>query len=145
MPMEHRIQCRQAVLIYNICKNNIKLIEVLWHLLDVPSDPWVKSWINIQKDIRVIMNYELKHVLVKVMADRAVKFVIKVLRTHQTMGILPQPWNWFKFQPHVTDSKASKTLSLVRGGNAQLGNRYKNRYGTRPIRCPLCYRQGCQS
>ena len=113
--MEHRIQCRQAVLIYNICKNNIKLIEVLRHLLDVPSDPWVKSWINIQKDIRVIMNYELKHVLVKVMADRAVKFVIKVLRTHQTMGILPQTWNWFKLQPHVTDSKASKTLSLVRG------------------------------
>ena len=37
------------------------------------------------------------------------------------------PWNWFKLQPHKTDSTASKTLSLVRGGNAQLGNCYKNR------------------
>ena len=37
------------------------------------------------------------------------------------------PWNWFKLQPHKTDSTASKTLSLVRGGNAQLGNCYKSR------------------
>ena len=54
------------------------------------------------------------------MADRAVKFVISVLRTQPTMATLPQPWIWFKPQPHVTDSKASKTMSMVRGGNALL-------------------------
>ena len=89
------------------------MIAVLRHLLDVPGDPWVKSWLNIQKDICIIMNYKRKHVLVKAMADRAVKFVIGVLCTHPTMGALPQPWNWFKLQPHVTDSKASK------GGGAE--------------------------
>ena len=88
------------------------------------------------------MEYERKHVLVKAMADRAVKYVIRVLRTHPTIATLPQPWNWFKLQPQVTDSKASKTLSLVRGGNAQLGNRYKNRYGARHVWCPLCTIRG---
>ena len=62
--------------------------------------------------------------------------------THPTMATLPQPWNWFKLQPHVADSKASKTLSMVRGGNALLGNRYKNRYGARHVWCPLCKVKG---
>ena len=90
----------------------------------------------------MIMEYERKHVLVKAMADRAVKFVISVLRTHPTMATLPQPWNWFKLQPHVADRKASKTLSMVHGGNAQMGNQYKNRYGARHIWCPLCRVKG---
>ena len=135
MPMEHRIQSRQALLIWNICKkkNNDRLLAVLRHLLDAQGDPWFKSWMKIQKDIRLIMEYKRKHVLVKAMADRAVKFVISVLRTHPTMATLPQPWNWFKLQPHVADSKASKTMSMVWGGNAQLGNQYKNRYGARHL------------
>jgi len=138
--MEHRIQCRQALLIWNICKekNNDKLLAVLRHLLDAQGDPWVKSWMKIQRDIGLIMEYERKHVLVKAMADRAVKYVISVLRTQPTMATLPQPWIWFKPQPHVTDSKASKTMNMVRGGNALLGNRYKNRYGARHVWCPLC-------
>ena len=140
MPMEHRIQCRQALLIWNICKekNNDKLLAVLRHLLDAQGDPWVKSWMKIQRDIGLIMEYDRKHVLVKAMADRAVKYVLSVLRTQPTMATLPQPWIWFKPQPHVTDSKASKTLNMVRGGNALLGNRYKNRYGARHVWCPLC-------
>ena len=135
MPMEHRIQSRQALLIWNICKkkNNNRLLAVLRHLLDAQGDPWFKSWMKIQKDIGLIMEYERKHVLVKAMADRAVKFVISVLHTHPTMATLPQTWNWFKLQPHVADRKASKTLSMVRGGNAQLGNQYKNRYGARHV------------
>ena len=90
----------------------------------------------------MIMEYERKHVLVKAMADRVVKFVISVLRTHPTMATLPQPWNWLKLQPHVADRKASKTLSMVHGGNAQMGNQYKNRYGARHIWCPLCRVKG---
>ena len=92
MPMEHRIQSRQAVLIWNIFKKkNDRLIAVLRHLLDAQGDPWFKSWMKIQKDIRLIMEYERKHVLVKAMADRAVKFVISVLRTHPTMATLLKP------------------------------------------------------
>ena len=73
MPMEHRIQSRQAVLIWNIFKKkNDRLIAVLRHLLDVQGDPWVRSWMKIQNDIGMIMKYERKHVLVKAMADRAV-------------------------------------------------------------------------
>ena len=71
---------------------------------------------KIQNDIGMIMEYERKHVLVKAMTDRAVKFVISVLRTHPTMATLPQPWNWFKLQPHVSDRKASKPLRMVLGG-----------------------------
>ena len=116
--MEYRIQSRQAVLIWNVCKkkNNDRLLAVLRHLLDVQGDPWVKSWMKIQNDIGMIMEYERKHVLVKAMTDRAVKFVFSVLRTHPTMATLPQPWNWFKLQPHVSDRKTSKPLSMVRGG-----------------------------
>ena len=144
MPMEHRIHCRQAVLIWNISrtKNNVVLISVLRHLLESPGDPWVKAWMNIQSDIGIIADFERKQLLVKAMSDRAVKFVIRVLRTHSSMDTLPQPWSWFKLQPYVTDSKASKTLSMVRGGNAQLGNRYKNRYGEVHVWCPLCLLNG---
>ena len=40
MPIEHRIQCRQAVLIWNISrtKNNVVLISVLRHLLESPME-----------------------------------------------------------------------------------------------------------
>jgi len=66
------------------------LIKVLRHLLDVPGDPWVKAWTTyILKDIGVIMNYKRKHVLVMAKADRAVKFVIKVL--HHTELWVPSP------------------------------------------------------
>jgi hypothetical protein len=55
---------------------------------------------------------------------------------------MPQPWKWFKMQEHVNDSKGSKYLCQVRGGNAQLGNRYKNRYGFKYEFCPHCETYG---
>ena len=90
MPMEHRIQCRQAVLIWNIsrAKNNVVLISVLRHLVESPVNPWVKAWMNIQSDIGIIADFECKQLLVKAMSDRAVKFVIRVLRTHSSMDRL---------------------------------------------------------
>ena len=101
MPIEHRIQCREAVLILKISKtkNNDMLIYVLRFLLKSPGDPWVKSWMNIQNDIGVIENYERKQALVKAMSERAVKFVIRVLRTHSSMDTLPLPLSWFKYSP----------------------------------------------
>ena len=52
------------------------------------------------------------------------------------------PWTRFKLQSHVNDSKSSKTICQVRGGNAQLGNRYKNRYGFKYDVCPHCESKG---
>ena len=60
---------------------------------------------------------------------RAVTRVLEIKRSQSTMCTLPQPWEWFEIQPYVSDTHASRTMSMVRAGNAQLGNRYKNRYG----------------
>ena len=105
---------------------------LLRHMLEEANDPWVKSWMNIQKDVGVITSYERKHVLVEAMADRAVKHVIRLLQSH-TLEALPQPWKSFFFQYQMSITRASKALCQVRGGNAQLGNRYPNRYGTRHV------------
>ena len=53
MPMEHRIQKRQALFIWAIVrsKHNEVLIKVLDELLDNRVDPWVKSWMSIHRDI----------------------------------------------------------------------------------------------
>ena len=53
-----------------------------------------------------------------------------------SMFAVSQTWDWFKLQGHVNDSLASKYLVRVRGGNTQLGNRYKNRYGFKYEWCP---------
>ena len=63
---------------------------------------------------------------------------MNVKRQHSTLITTPQPWNWFKIENHVNDTKSSKILCQVRGGNAQLGNRYKNRYGFIYDVCPHC-------
>jgi len=60
---------------------------------------------------------------------KAVAFVLSVKWQHSTLNTTPRPWKWFKMQEHVNDSQASKIVFQVRGGNAQFGNRYKNRYG----------------
>ena len=140
MPMEHRIQKRQALFIWSIVrsKQNEFLIKIMDKLLDNRCDPWVKSWMSIQRDVGVISDLERRQDLVKAMADRAVKFVMKVKRSHPSVGGLPQPWKWFHLQAHVNDSKASKLLSQIGGGNAQLGNRYRNRYGLMHELCPFC-------
>ena len=140
MPLEHRIQKRQALFIWAVVrsKHNGVLIKVLGELLDNRCDPWVKSWMSIQRDIGVISDFERRQDLVKAMADRAVKFVMKVKRSHPSVGAIPQPWKWFQLLAHVNNSKASKLLSQIRGGNAQLGNRYRNRYGIMYELCPFC-------
>ena len=67
---------------------------------------------------------------------------MNVKRQHSTLNTTPQPWTWFKLQPNVNDSKSSKIICQVRGGNALLGNRYKNRYGFKYDVCPHCESKG---
>ena len=101
---------------------------LLRHMLEEANDPWVKSWMNIQMDVGVITSYERKHVLVEAMADRAVKHVIRLLLSHTLLWKpYPNPGNRFFFQYQMSITRASKALCQVRGGNAQLGNRYPNR------------------
>ena len=144
MPMENRIQNRQAIYIWNIMntKGNNTLQLFLRELLNHPSDAYTKNWLMIQKDIGIITNFERKTQLSKALVDRAVTRVLAIKRSQSTMSTLPQPWKWFKIQPHISDTYASKTMSMVRAGNAQLGNRYKNRYGYQYKHCPHCILNG---
>ena len=140
MPMMYRIQIKQALFIFNIIKtkNNPTLLNILRELLEHPSDPYTKSWMNIQAQVGLIQNFTKKQHLQAAITHKAVAYVLSVKRQHSTLNTTPQPWNWFKMQNHVNDSKGSKYLCQVRGGNAQLGNRYKNRYGFKYEFCPHC-------
>ena len=131
MPMAYRILNKQALYIYNILKTkrNLTLLKILRQSLEYPDDPYTKSWMKIESQIGLIVNFKKKSHLQAALTNKAVAFVLSVKRQHSTLNTAPQPWNWFKMQDHVNDSKASKILCQVRGGNAQLGNRYKNRYG----------------
>ena len=140
MPMEYRIHNKQALFIYNILKTkrNLTLLKILRQSLEYPDDPYTKSWMKIESQIGLIVNFKKKSHLQAALTNKAVAFVLNVKRQHSTLNTAPQPWNWFKMQDHVNDSKASKVLCQVRGGNAQLGNRYKNRYGFKYEFCPHC-------
>ena len=140
MPMQYRIYLRQAGFIYDIFnkKNNPTLLKILREHLDNPSDPWTKSWRKIESLVGNIFKFKKKQLLQIAVTQKAVAYVLNVKRQHSTIFTTPQPWNWFKLQKHVNDSRSSKILCQVRGGNAQLGNRYKNRYGFKYDVCPHC-------
>ena len=111
---------------------------MLRQALEYPADAYTKSWMKIEAQVGLIANYAKKTHLQAAIAQKAVAFVLSVKRQHSTLNTTPQPWHWFKMQEHVNDSKASKILCQVRRGNAQLGNRYKNRYGFKYEFCPHC-------
>ncbi len=140
MPMQYRIYLKQSRFIFDIfkTKNNPTLLKILWEQLDNPSDPWTKSWRKIEAMVGNIFKYKTKKLLLTAVTRKAVAYVMNVKRQHSTLITTPQPWNWFKIQSHVNDTKSSKILCQVRGGNAQLGNRYKNRYGFIYDVCPHC-------
>ena len=131
MPMQHRIQACQAGIIWNIhkTKNNVTLQLILRELLDCPSDPWTKAWMQIQNKIGLIHGFEKKGHLKKALTGMAVTRVMSVKSAHSTLKSLLKWWGWFKLQGYVNDSTTSTILCMIRGGNAQLSNRYKNRYG----------------
>ena len=113
-------------------------------MLDYPLDPWTKSWMDIQSQVGNIMNFKTKKLLIQAITYKAVSYVVGIKTQHATLNAVPQPWDWFRLQVHVNDSRASKTLCQVRGGNAQLGNRYKNRFGKKYEWCPYCATLGVQ-
>ena len=87
-------------------------------MLDYPLDPWTKSWMNIQSQVGIIMDFKTKNLLIKAISNKAVSYVVGIKTQRSTLNAVPQPWDWFKLQVHVNDSRASKTLYQVRGGNA---------------------------
>ena len=137
VPMLDRIETKQANYIWTAVKNrtNPTIHQILKFLLTRPEDPWVKVWMNIQRDVGVLTNFSTRKELNKALIDRSISHVMAVKAEHTTMTVVPQPKNWFKLQSHVTDSFASRTLCCVRAGNTLLGNRFKNRYGQRYDMC----------
>jgi hypothetical protein len=146
MPMECRILIKQARYIWHIIKSkgNGTLLHILQELLNNPIDPWTKSWLGIQGKIGIISTFVNSSQLNKSLKYYAMQFVMDVKNIHPTVDIVPQPLFWFKLQGHVNDSLASQWLCRVRGGNAQLGNRYKNKYEKIYEFCPHCITLGHQ-
>ena len=79
---------------------------------------------------------KIKIGLARMLRVAAAALMMNVKSSHASMSEVVHPWEWFKLQGHVKDSLASKFLCMVRDGNAQLGNRYKNRYGFKYVGCP---------
>ena len=129
--MRYRILSAQAKFIWNVTHTKINplLLEVLQELLLFPDDPWTKAWAGLQRQVGVILDIPCKLCLARKLRIAAAAFVMSIKSNHVSMSAMTQPWEWFRLQGNVNDSLASKYLCMVRGGNAQLGNRYKNRYG----------------
>ena len=144
MSLHYRILSKQAKFIWNVThtKFNHLLLEVLQELLLFPNDPWTKAWAGLQRQVGVIPDIPSKLCLPRKLRTAAAVFVMSVKSSHVSMLAVAQPWKWFRLQGHVNDSLASKYLCMVRGGNAQLGNRYKNRYGFKYEGCPSCLSLG---
>ena len=83
---------------------------------------------QIQNKIGLIHGFEKKGHLKKALTGMAVTRVMSVKSAHSTLKSLLKWWGWFKLQGYVNDSTTSTILCMIRGGNAQLSNRYKNRY-----------------
>ena len=130
MPMADRIRSIQAQFIWATTrvKHNPTLLAVLQELLRYQEDPWTKSWLDIHREIGIITNFQSKQALQKALQHMSIRNIMRTKQVHSTMEVVPQPVEWFKLQDHVSDSRASRDLCCVRGGNALLGNRFKNRY-----------------
>ena len=130
MPMADRIRSKQAQFIWATTrvKHNPTLLAVLQELLRSQEDPWTKSWLDIQREIGIITNFQSKQALQNALQHMSIRNIMRTKQVHSTMEVVPQPVEWFKLQDHVSDSRASRDLCCVRGGNALLGNRFKNRY-----------------
>ena len=120
-------------------------MEVLRELLEHPTDTWVKSWVKIQRDVGTIATFASKKELQKAMSDTAVSFVVTTKREHSSVVAASQPWKWFRLQGFVNDSRMSKALCKIRAGNAELGNRYKDRFGCTHVYCPWCLSKGVRA
>ena len=61
MPMKYRILNKQALLIYILkTKRNPTLLKILRQSLEYPEDPYTKSWMKIESQIGLIVNFKKK-------------------------------------------------------------------------------------
>ena len=105
----------------------------------------MKFWTEIQRDVGVIAEYASKKEVQKAILDRAVSFVLKDKRDHSSVVAASLRWKWFQLQGFVNDSRASKVLCRIQAGNAELGNRYKDRYRCSHVSCPWSLSMGIQA
>ena len=59
-PMEHRVRHKKAVFIWSTHKKNHSpaMIVAFRHILDSPEDKWTMSWLEIQRDIGIISEFD---------------------------------------------------------------------------------------
>ena len=81
-----------------------------------------------------IFKYKTKQLLQTAVTRNAVAYVIHFKRQHSTLITTPSLGIGLNYKT-VNDKK---NVCQIRGGNAQLGNRYKNRYGFIYDVCPHC-------
>ena len=89
--------------------------------------------LNIQFNLNMIKESHL-------FVDESSEICYKGLRDNTTVIVAFQPWRWFQLQGFVNESRAIKQLGQA--GNAELGNRFKDRFGCTYVSCPWCLAKG---
>ena len=78
------------------------MIAAFRYLLDSPEDKWTRAWLEIQKTIGIISEFDSKQDLVAALNASTVDYVMSIKASHETMRVVPQPSKWFSLQEHVT-------------------------------------------
>ena len=125
---------------------NYKLTSAVFQdiMLD-DTDPWAKEIAKITRVIGPLLSFARRSEVKKAMTDYAINAVLAVKRAQPSLDEMSIPTNWFRLQPHVSDSALSKTLNRARAGNLRLGNREPNVHGSQYKLCPLCCTNGLLS
>ena len=141
VPIKFRVWLNKARYFWKIMnkKKDEIIKECVQEMLDVTDeDPWIKDIREIEVAIGEPIQGMTIRGLKKAILEVAASDVLEAKQAHPSMSSMPQPVSWFRLQSHVNDSMESKTLNQIRAGNAQLGNRMKNRLGKQWKLCPWC-------
>ena len=89
---------------------------VVKDILEEDDDPWVKEWMKVQTKIGPVIDCQTRPDMVKILEQMPIDDVIAYKEDQSSMMVVPEPAKWFKLQPHVDDSAASRSLCRVRAG-----------------------------
>ena len=117
------------------------LISVFASVMRSGEDPWAKSVQDLDPAGSGLFR-KPKSEVQRTLLQAAIQTVTAKKREHISLRYMPLPTNWFKLQPHVTDSQSSRLLCRVRAGDVGLGNRRPNDFGKSYKLCPFCLQNG---
>ena len=75
------------------------------------TDPWVKEIAKITRVIGPLLSFARRSEVKKAMTDYAINAVLAVKQAQPSLNGMSIPTNWFRLQPHVSDSALSETLN----------------------------------